>query len=329
MTLTPYGFRIVGDCHNERRLVNWGAAFVAYAGCDERAEVHREAYLSAFCFGTDFRDLLNSTGSTRGFAGPCGSLWLWFDVDRDDLDRATLDARRLAASLVERYRLDGDDLLLFFSGSKGFHVGLPLSVCGSPGPSTGFHSTCRRFAERLAESCGIAVDGSVYDRVRAFRAPNSRHAKTGLHKRRLSFDELLNLSTDAIARLAAEPAPFDLPDSPPPSDQAVSDWRQATEAVERSAAAHQERRANGTATLTRATLAFIRDGAGTGDRHRLLFSAAANLAEFGCPPALAHALLTEAGLDTGLPPSEVRRQIDCGLRHPGNHAACNAETLLT
>lgn len=328
--MTPYGFRIVGDCHNERRLVDWGAAFLAYANCDGRAGVDREAYLSAFTFGDDFRRLLDSTGSTRGFAGCCGSPWLWFDIDRDDdLDRATLDARRLAASLVERYRLDGDDLLLFFSGSKGYHAGLPLSLCGSPGPSAGFHSTCRRLAERLAGSFGITVDASVYDRVRAFRAPNSRHAKTGLHKRRLSLDELLNLSTDAIARLAAEPSPFDLPDPPGLDDQAITDWRQATEAVERSAAVHQDRRANGSPKLTRATLAFIRDGAGTGDRHRLLFSAAANLAEFGCPPALAHALLTEAGLDTGLPPGEVRRQIDCGLRHRGNHAACNAETLLT
>jgi hypothetical protein len=46
-----------------------------------------------------------------------------------------------------------------------------------------------------------------------------------------------------------------------------------------------------------------------------LFSAAANLAEFGCPPALAHALLTETALDSGLPPNDVRRQIDCGLSH--------------
>jgi hypothetical protein len=44
-----------------------------------------------------------------------------------------------------------------------------------------------------------------------------------------------------------------------------------------------------------------------------LFSAAANPAEFSCPPALAHALLTEAALDGGLAPKEVHRQIECGL----------------
>jgi hypothetical protein len=67
--------------------------------------------------------------------------------------------------------------------------------------------------------------------------------------------------------------------------------------------------------LNRSTLAFIRDGAAEGDRHRRLFSAAANLAEFGCPPDLAAELLTEAALDSGLSPAEVRRQIECGLTH--------------
>jgi hypothetical protein len=31
----------------------------------------------------------------------------------------------------------------------------------------------------------------------------------------------------------------------------------------------------------------------------------------------AHAVLTDAALDSGLPPADVRRQIDCGLRHAG------------
>jgi hypothetical protein len=73
--------------------------------------------------------------------------------------------------------------------------------------------------------------------------------------------------------------------------------------------------ANGDPKLNRQTTDFIRDGADAGDRHRLLFSAAANLGEFGCPPALAHALLTEAALDSGLSPSDVRRQIECGLNY--------------
>ncbi len=64
--------------------------------------------------------------------------------------------------------------------------------------------------------------------------------------------------------------------------------------------------------VTRAQLGRV---AQHGDRHRLLFSAAANLSEFGCSAELAWALLSESALDSGLPPSDVKRQIDCGLKH--------------
>lgn len=112
-----------------------------------------------------------------------------------------------------------------------------------------------------------------------------------------------------------EPEPFEFPTPSAPNSQAVDDWRTAAAETEKAAMARRERRANGAGRLNRSTLAFIRDGAGAGDRHRLLFSAAANLAELDCSPALAHELLTEAALDSGLPPGEVRRQIDCGLSH--------------
>jgi hypothetical protein len=314
----PLGFRIVGSCQNDRRLVDWSAAFLAYCDCDDRAEVENEAYLSAFCFGRGFEDLLNRTGSTRGYAGECWSAWLWFDIDdRNDLESAKIDAGKLAGTLVERYELTGNELMIFFSGSKGFHIGLPLAVCGSPGPSSEFNAVSRRLAEQVATLAGVVIDSGVYDRVRAFRAPNSRHPKTGLHKRILTLDELLMLRIGKIVELAADPIPFNLPKLPPPNPLAVKDWHSAFDAVKQTQVSLAERRANGTGAtgLNRLTLEFIRDGATTGDRHRTLFSAAANLAEFGCSFELAFALLREAALDSGLALSDVRRQIECGLKH--------------
>ena len=321
----PYGFRILGATSEPRRLVDAGAALAGYAGCDPRSEPHKESYLSAFCFGEDFRRLLTETGSTAGFAGPCWSPWLWFDLDSEDLHYAHKDAGALAAFLVERYGVQPGELLLFFSGSKGFHVGLPTALW-SPAPSADFHRTARRFAEHAAELASVTIDVGVYDRVRAFRAPNSRHPKTGLHKRPLSFDELTGISLDRILELARQPAPFTLPEVTGTSDQADADWQAAAALVEQEAEAKAVRRAagNGAPTLNRATLDFIRHGADQGDRHRLLFSAAANLAEFGCPPALAVALLEEPSLDSGLPPKEVRRQIDCGLAAVGSPSPIGA-----
>lgn len=308
------GFRIVGSCTNERRLVDWQAAFVGYASLDERAEVDNEAYLSAFTFGDDFRRHFEATRSTKGFDGGCGSQFIWFDIDRADLEAARRDAARLALLLIERYSLEESDLLVFFSGSKGFHVGLPTGIW-QPTASKSFNAVARRFCEGLAASAQVVIDLGVFDKVRAFRAPNSRHPKTGLHKRALTLDELTRLSVERIQTLAQEPLAFDLPDALTICDQAMADWREAEQRVISEAESTRERRASCSAKLNRQTLDFIRNGARRGDRHRTLFSAAANLAEFGCPADLAHALLTESSLDAGLSPSETRRQIDCGLHH--------------
>lgn len=319
-----FGFRVLGPKTSRRRLVDAAAALSGYCGCDPRAEVEREGYLSAFTYGEEFRRHLQETGSTRDYGGPCWAPWLWFDIDReDDVQRALSDARRLSMTILYRYpALDDDDLLLFYSGNKGAHVGLP--VTWNPGPSAAFNRVVRHFAEALAAAAGVSIDTGVYDKVRLFRAPNSRHPKTGLHKRRLSLDELLHLGADQIQQLASAPEPFGLPAVTEADPQAAADWQAALQAVEKEAVAKAgppADRATG-ARLNRATLDFIRGGADQGDRHRLLFSAAANLAEFGCPPALAHALLTEAALDSGLPPADVRRQIECGLSHVGK-GSCN------
>ena len=231
MTTSDLGFRIVGPCSNERRLVDWQAAFVGYATLDERAEVHREAYLSAFTFGNDFRQHLDATGSTKGFDGVCGARFVWFDIDREgDLEAARRDAARLCLRLIERYSLDDDGPLMFFSGSKGFHLGLPTDLW-QPSASLTFPRTARRLAEGLAAAVQVTIDGGVYDKVRAFRAPNSRHPKTGLHKRALTLDELTRLSVERIQDLAREPLAFDMPTTTTRSEQAAADWLDAVQAM--------------------------------------------------------------------------------------------------
>jgi hypothetical protein len=284
---------------------------------DERAEVTRESYLSAFCFATDFHDYLTATGSTKGYAGVCWSPWLWFDIDRDEFEQATVDARRLACGLASRYAID-DELLVFFSGSKGFHLGLPTTLW-DPLPGLSFAGYCRAFAESIASLHQVSIDSSVYDRVRAFRAPNSKHPKTGLHKRRVLLDELLHLEPSRLRGLASEPVAFDVPRAPRTNQQAVADWQAAVDAVDHKQAEIASRRVGcGPSTLNRSTIDFIREGASK-DRAVSLYAAAANLAEFDCSIELALALLTESALDSGLPPSEVRRQIECGIRKGGNN----------
>ena len=314
------GFRIVGACHETRRLVDASAAFLAYCACDDRAEVFQEAYLSAFRYGDEICQRADEWNrlEVKSFDGVCWSPWLWFDIDNEnDLEAARRDAARLCYTIVERYTLDDDDLLIFFSGKKGFGIGIPTSLW-TPPPSVDFHHICKKHATGLAEQAQVAIDPIIYSKIQPHRAPNSRHPKTGLHKRRLSLDELVGLSVERIRQFAQEPLPFEISIPTRTCEQAASDWQAAQQAVQRRSEALATRRAAGVATrLNRQTLDIIRNVEliQSGDRHRLLFSAAANLAEFGCPEVLALALLTEPGLDSGLPPSDVRRQIECGLQH--------------
>ena len=333
-TTHPHGFRIVGPCTGDRRRVDAGTAFRAYCQCDAKAGVEREAYLSAFHFGADFAEHLARTGSPAHFAGSTWAPYVWCDVDRDEsaggVARALDDMRLLVDTLDETYAVPRSVLLPFLSGGKGFHLGIPTALWAPPA-SANFHAAARQFIESIAAEAKFAVDVGVFDRVRAFRAPNSRHPKTGLHKRFVPVDVLDDITVDGVLDMARQPQPFDVPstDGVESADMLVAVWDAAARAVAQKAAAGEQRRlerANGerAAGVNKLTRAFLAGDVDVGDRHRMLYSAAANLAELGCPVPAVHALLTEPALDLGLPPKDVLRQIDCGCAavHPlSKHAA--------
>jgi hypothetical protein len=318
MTARPFGFRVVGHRAGRRRLVDWRAALAAYAECDPKAQPEREAYLSHFVFGPDFAEYLEREGTEKGYSGQCGADWLFWDIDRpDDLGLALSDARRLAGTILERHReFDDDDLLVFLSGGKGVHVGIP--TVWHPSPSPHFNVIAKLFCLAIAEAANIVLDGSIYSKTRLFRAPNSRHQKTGLFKRRLTLDELTHLKTEAVVELARRPEPFEIPRGPALCLSAADDWAKARRVVERQAERIRAPRA-GSLEFSAFLKRFIRDGEVEPDRRAVsTFRAAAELGEVYEAhgfDALAHALLADGALDSGLSPSEANRQIACGLAH--------------
>jgi len=327
-TTHPHGFRIVGPCTGDRRRVDAATAFRAYCQCDARANVEAEAYLSAFQFGDDFAEHLARTGSPAGFTGETWATHLWADVDRDEsaggIARALTDTRRLVDTLDERYGVPRCVLVPFVSGGKGFHLGIPTALW-APSASADFHAVARQLVETVAAAAGVAVDTGVFDRVRAFRAPNSKHPKTGLHKRHVPVEMLDVITVNGVLSLARKPEPFGMPstDGVESADMLVAAWDAAGRAVAEKAAAVEQRRlevASGdrAVAVNKLTRAFLNGEVEVGDRHRLLYSAAANLAELGCPLSAVRALLTEPALDAGLPPKAVARQIECGhaAAHP-------------
>ena len=313
------GFRIVGPCTAERKLVGWQRAFCGYATLDKNAKCDNQSYLSAFTFGEDFKEHLSTLSNVRGFDGVCGAKYIWFDIDNESsLNEAKNDTIQLCQTLFNRYALNENDVLSFFSGAKGFHIGLPTAVW-TPLPSLTFNRVTRRFAEQLAAQAGVTIDTGVYDKVRAFRAPNSRHPRTNLHKRFLTMEQIRQLSIEEIMKLATVPQKFTEPTLVETNKIAEADWKAAMEGINFERLEMASHRIEvGETPLNRSTLDFIRNGAPNGERHRRLYSAASNLAECRDVGQLTRALLFEAAMDTGLPPSEVRRVIQDALNHK-NH----------
>lgn len=309
----PLAFRVLGGAENRRGIVGYRKAMRAYAHADPAVHPELPAYLSAYAFPAAFRDHVAATGSTAGYDGPVGVPALNFDIDRTDLDVALHDARRLAAFLADRF---ADDPLIHFSGSKGFHVAMPTGGFIEPAPDA--PRVARALAVRLADEAGVVIDTGIYDRVRLWRAPNSRHRKSGLYKVRIDLDDLLYLDADGTRRLAVEPIPYDPPEPASPPPRLVADWRETAAEIHREADRHATRsagRSNARINPTARLLLSDPTAVHVGERHAVIFSAAACLAEYATLDDLIVALLTDPALDTGLPPREVERQIRCGIAH--------------
>jgi len=313
--LAPYtrGFRVVGHVGGLRHLVDGPTAAAGYAGLDLRARCNQEGFLSMFWFDPALDNFLRpGGGSVRNLDLPSWSPWLALDLDGPglDLDSVLKAARRLDAFLLDRYReLADDHLLRFFSGRKGYHPLLPL--LHAPAASHDFPDVCRRTAARLADECGVTIDGGIYQPARLFRAPNSFHPTGEAHKRLLDHDEFMQLPAARHREMAAEPRAYEYRLPPfAPCPQMDRDWDAAAKGV---AEARVTRPRDHRLVLQRATQDFIREGAETGERAVRLFRAAGNLREFGASYELIYALLREPALDAGLGEFEIERQIRCGI----------------
>ena len=83
-----YGFRFWAGAMNRAGWSCWRRPSPPTLLVTSGAECGREAYLSAFLFAAEFADHLKATGSTKGYAGPCWSAWVWWDIDSEELPHA-------------------------------------------------------------------------------------------------------------------------------------------------------------------------------------------------------------------------------------------------
>ncbi len=163
----------------------------------------RECYTSMYSFTSELVAHVQDTGSVQKVSHLI--VWsdiCWFDIDSPDLDVAKAATIDLVAKISAIDEALAQHLVIYFSGCKGFHVGLPSTLAGLK-PSAALPSQHRQLALALAE--GIDIDTSIYQHTRLWRVPNTINAKSGLYKVRLTVEQLRDWGVDEIKEYAKQP----------------------------------------------------------------------------------------------------------------------------
>lgn len=364
--LYPDGFCCQGTQVKKKDLIKWYDVFIR--ACNNHSAIVNKTdfFLSQYCFDFELAKYFDQTGySIAGYAGACWCPFVWWDIDRDDLSDAQTDAARLVEFLTQTPAdsdsdsglivPDTESILIFFSGSKGFHVGVPIAVFGDEvKPGKEFPGRYKAAALEIARRAGVEIDKSVYDRQRLFRCPNTKHGKTGLYKIPLSYWEVTTaLNIAEIRQRAQRPrrlvwveSELDKVDidavrySPAvkPVPGAVALWsevqadmfselpsmggaeREDTEkpiAVQYGACVNRFPDGYEAPRIRRETLDYIQHGAQKGKRAVSLFNAVADCCRCGWNRQAVESLFFDVASQTGLSWAESRKEIEGAIKHGG------------
>lgn len=150
----------------------------------------------------------------EGIARPAFDLVSFDFDDEDNPDNALDDVRKFIEWLSV------DDILIFYSGSKGFHVMVPFGYFPLV-PSEHLPKQLKDLAKHLKESKFPTLDTSIYNYNRKFRVPFSQHEKTLRFKTLLTESEIKNYDMEELQRLALENNPIDFLDILPEKSRSV------------------------------------------------------------------------------------------------------------
>lgn len=134
-------------------------------------------------------------------------LYLDLDIDNieEDYNKLIRDLKILVHKLVTEFHVEQNDIQIYFSGSKGFHLIISESIFGFE-PGRTLNKDLKKVAVYLkAYTLTKCIDTKIYDYKRLFRINNTINSKTGLYKVRISYDDLIDMSYNDLIEYASKP----------------------------------------------------------------------------------------------------------------------------
>lgn len=161
-----------------------------------------DAYRTIGRFPESLQEHVKAQGSVKGYHGTEYADWLPVDIDAEHWEDALETARQACDRLEVRFDMRPDDLRIFFSGAKGFHLLVPAPCIGWE-PRTDLARVMRQLVALWLGD--LPYDTSIYEPMRLFRLAGTINSKTGLYKIPLSAWELYHATPDEIREWARAP----------------------------------------------------------------------------------------------------------------------------
>lgn len=258
---------------------------------------------------------------------------LVFDLDRDienegDFTQIVRDTILTIAYLEEDLGIKKEQMGIYFSGSKGFHIEIPYEVIGLE-PSKQLAEQYKIIAEVVSrETIYKTIDMKIYEKRRLFRLPNTINAKTGLYKVQLPADMLYGLTLAEMREYASEIK------EEIPIDKSFSD--KANKAIKRLLLRNKLRimkkkhprtiMPGERKDLLPCVKKLLEEGVGKGGRNNTCIAIASSLAQSGIEEEEARDMVLSWNTlnDPPMPDREVIRTVQSGyqMAHEGRGYGC-------
>jgi len=166
-----------------------------------------EAYQSLFQYSADIYEYVHLQGGVSGFNGKLYTNSIYLDIDNATNGPASRDSLiKLIRYLNSEYKIHPDDLKIYFSGNKGYHVEIPEIMLGEIKGSEVLNQYVKDFVTKIKVGSQVTdIDTAIYDATRIFRLVNSKNMKSGLYKIPIGYNEVVELGDAGVRDLAKEP----------------------------------------------------------------------------------------------------------------------------
>lgn len=175
-------------------LADYGKLIPTNDDISKHVDKQNDYYLSVYKYNEEQKQKFDKTGSIAGINDVVTNDII-FDFDSKNLEKARQDSVT-TINRLKQYNITPEEVNIYFSGSKGFHLVIHTSEEFTP-------KETKTFAEKVAKDLET-FDSSVYNSNRIFRVVGTKHNETGLYKTPLSFEELESSNITEFKKLATE-----------------------------------------------------------------------------------------------------------------------------